>query len=129
MSYHSTYRCDDRCNCCSDRLQRQTHHVFSSRNSSSNYENLSQLQPYLSYKILIFMMSARILHHYIKRWSVYLPKWEFWLGLNPNPLKKCMHNKCIEDDTKDAARRSPNCIKKQKNRSVERQYLPVTEIL
>ena len=60
------------------------------------------------------MMSARILHHYIKRWSVYLPKWEFWLGLNPNPLKKCMHNKCIEDDTKDAARRSPNCIKKQK---------------
>jgi len=31
-------------------------------------------------------------------------------------------NKCIGDDTKGAARRSPNCIGKTKIRSVERVY-------
>jgi len=32
-------------------------------------------------------------------------------------------DKCITDDTKGAVRRSPNCIKKQKARSMERRYM------
>jgi len=35
-------------------------------------------------------------------------------------IKVCMDcNKCIRDDTKGATRRSPNCIGKTKNTSVE----------